>query len=331
MRAAIVLLGILTATASDACTTFCSRGLFGRNYDFEIGYGMVVVNKRGVKKSSEHGAEWTSRHGSLTFNQFGRDNPTGGMNEQGLVVELMWLNGTRYPSRDARPEVGTLEWIQYQLDNSSTVADVIANAERVRIGERGAPLHFLVADGAGNTAAIEFLDGKLVAHRGASVLANDRYEDAVRGVGDRFARATARLSSVTTIPAAFAVLDDVRQSHTQWSIVYDIRNRAVTWRTAANREVRTLRFAALDFTCATPVKVLDVDSGRGDVASLLTGYTRAQNLALVRRSTRGTSFLRTTPDAEIETTAAWPERSSCAATAAASTATPTRPLTTRRR
>src|SRR5688572_1406395 len=111
MRFFVAIVFVLFATAADACTTFCTRGLFGRNYDFEIGDGMVVVNKRGMRKQSNTAvpASWTSRFGSVTFNQYGRDNPTGGMNEQGLVVELMWLDGTRYPRPDARPEVGTLE------------------------------------------------------------------------------------------------------------------------------------------------------------------------------------------------------------------------------
>ena len=124
MRIIVAVLAIAVATAADACTTFCAGGLFGRNYDFEIGYGHVIVNKRGVSKTSQTDkpASWTSRFGSITFNQFGRDSATGGMNEKGLVVELMWLDGTRYPAADARSEVGTLEWIQYQLDTASNVA-----------------------------------------------------------------------------------------------------------------------------------------------------------------------------------------------------------------
>src|SRR6185436_401188 len=169
---------LLIATAGDACTTFCTRGLFGRNYDFEIGDGIVVVNKRGMSKESNtpSPAKWTSRFGSVTFNQFGRDNPTGGMNEKGLVVELMWLNETRYPDADARPELGTLEWIQYQLDTAATVSDVIASEEKVRIASTSVPLHFLVADAKGDVAAIEFLNGAMVVHRGANALANDPYE-----------------------------------------------------------------------------------------------------------------------------------------------------------
>jgi penicillin V acylase-like amidase (Ntn superfamily) len=307
MRVLIAILTLVAATAADACTTFCTRGLFGRNYDFEIGYGMVMTNKRGVRKSSSQTpkpAEWTSRYGSLTFNQFGRDNPTGGMNEQGLVVELMWLDGTRYPAADARPELGTLEWIQYQLDTASTVAEVLANAEKVRIAERGVPLHYLIADAKGDSAAVEFFDGKLVVSRGATALANEPY--ATKSASDRFMRARRGVANATTIDAAFSLLDDVAQPHTQWSIVYDLRDKAVHWRTAANRTRRSVKLAAFDFRCATPVRVSDID------ANEFRDYTRAANEALVRRSTRGTSFTRNTPDAEIEAAARWPERATCA-------------------
>ncbi|HYI13131.1 MAG TPA: linear amide C-N hydrolase [Thermoanaerobaculia bacterium] len=327
MRATLALLLILGASAADACTTFCTRGLFGRNYDFETGTGMVMVNKRGLAKTSQRAqpASWTSRYGSVTFNQWGRDNATGGMNEKGLVVELMWLDGTRYPKADARPELGTLEWIQYQLDTAATVQEVVESAKKVRISERGVPLHYLVADASGDVAAVEFLGGELVVHRGdklpVAVLANDPYAQSVAGQrgnsAARFTRAAKGLASATSVDAAFALLDEVAQQSTQWSIVYDLRNRAVTYRTAANREKRSLRFAELDFACATPVRVLDVDSGRGNVASLLRDYTRAANESLVRRSTKETSFTRDTPDDEIVEAARWPEKSACASTAQA--------------
>lgn len=312
MRTIVAVLLLAAATAADACTTFCTRGLFGRNYDFEIGYGQVIVNKRGTSKTAqrEHAAAWTSRYGSVTFNQFGRDSATGGMNEKALVVELMWLDGTSYPDADARGEVGALEWIQYQLDTASSVAEVIGSDAKVRISASGAPLHYLVADATGDAAAIEFLGGKMVVHRGANVLANDPYTASVaamkRGARDRFARASQGLSTATNIDGAFALLDEVAQPHTQWSIVYDLRNRAIHWRTAKNRTKRSVKLASFDFSCATPVQVADVDSDR------FTGYTREQNAALVRRSVRGTSFLRSTPDTEIEESARWPERSACA-------------------
>lgn len=86
----ILFLLCLTVSQSSACTTFCLRGrgevLFGRNDDFRIGDALIFVNKRGVAKTATvadapNPAKWVSRYGSVTFNQYGRENPTGGMNE----------------------------------------------------------------------------------------------------------------------------------------------------------------------------------------------------------------------------------------------------------
>src|SRR5437667_8641271 len=150
-----------------ACTTFCLVGkgevLFGRNYDWTIGDALVLVNKRGVAKTATIGdsanpAKWVSKYGSVTFNQYGRENPTGGMNEIGLVVEEMWLDETEYPKDDSRPTVGTQEWIQYLLDNSATTTEAVKSAERVRI-VTDVKVHYLVSDKAGNTASWGFVGG----------------------------------------------------------------------------------------------------------------------------------------------------------------------------
>jgi len=159
----------LFVKVSFACTTFCinknGQIVFGRNYDWVTGAGIVNTNQRGLFKTSmstDDGgtASWISVYGSITFNQYGKEFPTGGMNEKGLVVELMWLDGTVYPAPGPRPSVGVLQWIQYQLDNAATTAEVIANETKIRINTKASPLHYLVADATGNVATIEFLDGK---------------------------------------------------------------------------------------------------------------------------------------------------------------------------
>lgn len=275
----------LGSAALDACSTFCvhaaGRVLFGRNYDFEIGDGMVVVNTAGLAKRGfeEGGPRWVSRFGSVTFNQFGRDFPMGGMNEAGLVVELMWLDETRYPGTDSRAPLGVLEWIQYQLDTSATVDDVLKSDGGVRIrGE--VPIHYLVSDPSGRAATIEFLDGRLVSHTDgelpARVLTNSTYKDSVRfwqsrrggkpprGSGSlpRFARAASRIERVgeTTparaIHAAFGILADVAQRTTRWSIVYDQTERVVRFRTSIQPSVREIRLAALSFSCGSPMRAL---------------------------------------------------------------------------
>ena len=84
-----------------ACSTFViedgTRRVFGKNYDWDVADGLVIVNKRGMAKraliagpaGTEAAAEWVSRYGSVTFNQYGRELPCGGMNEAGLVMPVL--------------------------------------------------------------------------------------------------------------------------------------------------------------------------------------------------------------------------------------------------
>src|SRR5512144_123030 len=154
----LVLVSAVCGREAVACTTFCYADggtlVFGRNYDWHIGDGMVVVNTRNVLKRAlvdPYPARWTSKYGSVTFNQYGREFPNGGMNEKGLVVEMLWLDQAEYPAGDGRGALPTLQWIQYQLDNSATVKDVLLTDRLVRIAYNGvAKIHFLVADATGD-------------------------------------------------------------------------------------------------------------------------------------------------------------------------------------
>jgi penicillin V acylase-like amidase (Ntn superfamily) len=227
----------------------------------------------------------------VTFNQFGRELPFGGMNEAGLVVEDMWLGNTVYPVPDQRPEINMLQWIQYQLDTCRTVAEVISNDAKIRLEPPNLPawVHYLVTDATGDTATIEFLNGKMVCHRGKDLpfraLANDTYDEslafarahpATAGMGDkiantaslsRFAFAAARAAGFKAGTAkqdldyAFDTLQQVCQgNYTVWRIVYDVSNRQIHFRTQENPEPRVLDLKTMDFSCGQPVKFADIQS-----------------------------------------------------------------------
>ena len=163
----------LSPDEASTCTTFVlgekDNQVFGRNYDWDVEDGLVMVNKRGVLKrgyfrDEEKGtpAAWTSKYGSVTFNQYGRELPTGGMNEAGLVVETMALSEARYPRPDKRPYLGSaLQLRQFLLDNFALVNEVIACDAMIRISPRRTVLgvHVLISDRMGNCASIEFLYG----------------------------------------------------------------------------------------------------------------------------------------------------------------------------
>ncbi|UCG91405.1 MAG: linear amide C-N hydrolase [candidate division WOR-3 bacterium] len=184
----VITIVIFFTNGAHTCTTFCfqynNEWIYGRNYDWYIEHCLIVVNKRGVAKTAltqDNPAQWVSKYGSITFNQYGREFPLGGMNEAGLVIECMWLEQTEYSRPDSRNGLSDLQWIQYQLDNFATVDDVIASDKTVRISVRSAaPLHFLVCDRYGKAATIEFLGGRIAVHTGddlsPTVLTNNTYE-----------------------------------------------------------------------------------------------------------------------------------------------------------
>ena len=343
----VLLLAALALGAQEAaaCTTLCildgQRIVFGKNYDWYVAEGALLVNQRGVTRIAhapgDRAARWQSLFGSVTFNQYGRDQPAGGINEAGLVVELMWLNGTGYPAPDARPATGGgTGWIQYQLDTAGSVAELIASEPRIRIPRSGAPLHFLVADRKGEVAVIEFRDGRMSALRGAELpapaLANDFYADSLAGLRQpgaqsRFARAAKRALDYRPggdpVRYVFDALDEVAQGKqaiapappaqvTRWSIVYEVDRQRVHFRTREHPAVKRLSLESLDFSCAPRVLGMDIQQAEGgDVKSRLSPFTVRENLTLLRATYAQTEMLKQTPPAEIGRIAALPDSSPC--------------------
>lgn len=303
----------------NACTTFFinrnGQMVFGRNYDWITDAGMVCTNLKGLSKTSmktENGEtiSWVSKFGSITFNQYGKEFPTGGMNEKGLVVELMWLDETIYPAADNRPAIGVLQWIQYQLDNCSTIEEIIATDKKLRISATGnTPLHYLVADANGNAATVEFLNGKMIVHKGNDlslpVLTNNIYDESVKAYKsssidgnnslERFGQACSMIQklnagSITTplIDYSFDILGEVAQGDfTKWSIVYDITNKTIQFKTNRFKQIKTLNFSAFDFNCTSAAKVWDMNqSGSGNINRLFENFTPAVNKKIVETAAR---------------------------------------------
>lgn len=344
MRRSILLAAIAAAsTAAEACTTVAfldpGRPIVAYNYDFPIGYGLVFINKSGLAKRSEvpqSQAKWQSRYGSVTFSQFGRDNPMAGMNEAGLTVSQMWLDEARYEAADERPRVGVLEWMQYLLDTSASVEEALARGAEMRIESR-IPLHYKLVDAAGNAAIVEFLDGRRVVSRGDGlpypVLANSSYSNSVKyltsigqttapagsGSLQRFARAAASIKAtapdgIEPVGRAFATLASVAQpNHTRWSVVFDLKNLTVSWRSDKNAGIRSVGLADFDLSCQTPAKLFGVHEGGDgeDAAKKFRDYNRAEHAALIRKSYSETPFIGAQSEAAIAEAAAFAEGSTC--------------------
>jgi penicillin V acylase-like amidase (Ntn superfamily) len=263
----------------------------------------------------------------------------------------MWLEGTGYPPADERPGVMELQWIQYHLDNSTTVAEVIAKDSSMRISGTQAmsKLHYLVCDRQGNVAAIEFLEGELVYHTGATLpvaaLTNSTYDQCeaylratdtmTTGAAervtsyasrDRFVRIAGALGEFeakdngSAVEYAFDMLQSVQaprnhQHRTAWSIVYDVKHLTCHFKTYENQTPRTFTLTDLDFSCATPIQVLGMNGETsGDVTGEFVAYELSANEELVTRviaEYNAAGFLVGVPERLVLNLARYPERVTC--------------------
>ncbi len=296
-------------SSSWACTTFVlkndSQIVYGRNFDFNIGDGFIVNNQRGILKHAFIGSEnnlmtWESKYGSISFNQFGKEFPYGGMNEKGLVIAQMYLSQTIYPEIDHRKVISPLQWIQYQLDVSSTVEEVLASDTIMRISkEVPVGIHFLVCDSEGNAATIEFLKGEMVYHMDEKLpiplLTNNTYEESVSylkqfdvlggsdtvkweniydiewtndntlAVNKVFATAANKMMNTkdrsNLIHRAFEVLQCVTiNNHTKWSTVFDVTNKTIYFKNEHRNEIVMLNIEDFEFDSETSSKILDIQT-----------------------------------------------------------------------
>src|SRR5277367_2891798 len=95
----LVGMSLWASLDSQACSSFLlesmDRPVVAKNFDMPSGHGLIVVNKRNLSKvamANGNPVQWISKYGSVTFNQVSRDLPQGGLNEKGLVVEVLMLD-----------------------------------------------------------------------------------------------------------------------------------------------------------------------------------------------------------------------------------------------
>ncbi len=341
-----ILAGLLVFTLApraDACSAIllqlAGRPMMARNYDWHIGNALVMMNQPGIAKralSFDNAAEWVSEYGSVTVNQYGRELPCDGINESGLAIAILWLSESEYPATDERPSVNTAQWVQYQLDTAATVAEVIASDNKIRITPYGgAKVHYFVCDATGDCAVIEFLDGRMVAHRGQDLpqpqITNNTCElsrkhlvgfegfggeQQIPSDGASLSRFVRLAAAATEAPAevddahlvALETIHKVRQPSTQWQIAYDLENKAMVFRTRENQAVRRIDLTDCEFGSDKPIQVLDIRTPvEGDVVSEFRNYTREANRRLIERSMAATDFTRNWPTSLVRLVIDYPD------------------------
>jgi len=180
-----IIAGVQFSTA-DACTRVVYQGpnnttLTGRTMDWkEDTMSNIWIFPRGMARNGEIGnnpLRWTAKYGSVITAAYDICS-TDGMNEKGLVANLLWLAESEYPQWDGKkPGLSIAAWVQYVLDNFATVSEAVAEMEKGKFevvsdmmpdGSRMATLHLSISDESGDSAIFEYIGGKLVIHHDRS-------------------------------------------------------------------------------------------------------------------------------------------------------------------
>lgn len=133
---------------------------------------------RGLERNSNTATPliWKSKYGSVVTTVY-EGVSADGMNEKGLVANMLYLAESKYPPKvagDTRATLPVSAWAQYVLDNYATTAEAVEGMrkEDFRVVAIAAPtgepgtVHLSVSDASGDSAIFEFINGKLVIHHG---------------------------------------------------------------------------------------------------------------------------------------------------------------------
>ena len=84
---------------------------------------------------------------------------------------------------------------------------------------------------------------------------------------------------------SFALLQDVAQENTKWSIVYDITNKRIFFRTDLQYRVKECDLSVFDWSCKSLSKAWPLENiGYGNISNLFVDYTGYLNEKLVKKS-----------------------------------------------
>jgi len=310
--------GMLVSPMADACTRLVYLGdngevVTGRSMDWKTDMGTNLwVFPRGMKRSGEVGPnsiEWTSKYGSVIASGYDVST-TDGMNEAGLVANVLWLVESSYPTYDGKgPGLTIAAWAQYALDNFATVEEAVEALAKepftivtgdVPGEDRLATVHLSLSDATGDSAIFEYIDGKQVIHhsRDYQVMTNsptfeqqlalDSYWQQIGGTvmlpgtnraADRFARASFYVKAIPksekpleTIASVFGVVRNV-------SVPFGITTpdqpniSSTRWRTVSDqkRKIYFFESALTPNTFWTDLTKIDFSEDTGKVMKLDLG------------------------------------------------------------
>lgn len=314
-----MLLGMVDLFQAKACSRVLYVGndglvITGRTMDWKSDmetnlfmYPRGVERKAGLKDDA---ASWVSKYGSVVAASYDV-GMSDGMNEKGLVVNLLFLVESEYTyPGDTRQVMGMSYWGQYVLDNFATVDEAVADLEQDRYRIAGgdlpggveAKVHMAISDPTGNSAIIEYINGKPVIYKGpqyvvltnspiySDMLAINEYWKEIGGLkmlpgtnraADRFVRGSfyvgvvpktdkemygvAEVASIMrnlSVPFGISTPDQPNISSTRWRSVSDQKNLKYHFETTLTPNMFWIDLNHLDFSKGAPVRKLKLAEGQ---------------------------------------------------------------------
>ncbi|WMJ71517.1 linear amide C-N hydrolase [Stenotrophomonas sp. 24(2023)] len=275
------------STPAQACTRAVYLGdnddvITARSMDWKVDVATNLwVLPRGIRRNGQAGPNslaWTARYGSVVATGYDVST-TDGMNEKGLVANLLWLVESEYPHTQGRkPGLAISLWAQYMLDNFATVEEAVQAiakepysivTDKVPGEERLATLHLSLSDASGDSAIVEYIGGRQVIHhsRAYQVMTNspvfdqqlalDAYWQQIGGTvmlpgtnrsADRFARARFYINAIPRSEDPVVALASVFSVIRNASVPYGITTpgepniSSTRWRTVADHKRRLYFF-----------------------------------------------------------------------------------------
>lgn len=287
----IVLSLVLLLNIQEAitCTRVVYKGLnnlvmTARSMDWE---GDIPANlwvfPRGMERNGLVGlssVKWESKYGSLIATSW--DFATSdGMNEKGLVANVLWLAETEYPPFTKDGDINGISlslWPQYLLDNFATVKEAVEELQKEEFvivsasipgSDLFARIHLSVSDASGDNAIFEYIEGKLVIHHDESYnvmtnsptfkeqLAIKDYWNKIQGnmmlpgtnnAADRFVRASYYIEAIPKVDDARTALAGVFSVIRNCSVPFGISTKdkpnisSTRWRVVSDQKNLTYYF-----------------------------------------------------------------------------------------
>lgn len=339
ITALVIIFSVIPQKRVRACTRVVYQGnkdmvITGRTMDWkEDTRSNIWIFPRGMERNGEVGKNpmrWKSKYGSVVTAAYDICS-TDGMNEKGLVANLLWLAESSYPQWNGeKPALSIAAWVQYMLDNFATVSEAVSEIEKNTFdvvsdmmpdGTRMATLHLSISDATGDNAIFEYIDGKLNIHHNRSYqvmtnspvfdqqLALDDYWKTIGGTtflpgtnraADRFVRASFYINAIPktedTRTALASVFSVIRNTSVPFGIsTPDQPNISSTrWRTVSDQKDKVYYYESTLYPNVFWVDFKDVDfSEKAPVKklNLLDGKTYAGNTAKEFVTTKPFQFL----------------------------------------